>query len=83
MDKLFKTKMGVMLLSIIWGLAIPTLFKSVCKDCILVQGPSVGEANKRVYTNQGKCYVFDPYVVDCSQNVKKNYNEYINSGKKF
>ena len=83
MDKLFKTRIGIILLSVIWGLAIPTLFKTVCKDCILIQGPSISEANKQVYKNQGKCYVFDPYVVNCDGNTKKNYKQYINSGKEF
>ena len=83
MDRLFKTKVGIILLSIMWGLAIPTLFKTVCKDCILIQGPSTTEANKQVYENRGKCYVFNPYIVDCNEMTKKNYKQYINSGKEL
>lgn len=75
MDKLFRTRVGVILLSIIWGLAIPVLFKKVCKDCIVVQGPDPKESTRQVYENKGKCYVFKPYVVNCSDNIKTNYEK--------
>ena len=38
-DRLFKNKSGMILISIIWGLGLAALFKKVCKgrNCVIVK----------------------------------------------
>jgi len=54
LSKLFHTKTGKIVLSIILGLGLATLFRTVCKDknCIVFKAPPLGEM-------QGKAYTYD------------------------
>lgn len=71
MDKLFETKTGHVLLSIIWGLGIAALLYSVtCKggNCVLIKGPSSQDINNQVYQHDDRCYQYHPYSVKCGDN---------------
>lgn len=73
MDQFFKTKTGKILISIIWGLGIAALFRSVCTgpDCILIRGPNPNQIKNqhfKIPTNsngQYKCVRFVPYYSAC------------------
>ncbi len=69
-DKLFKTPIGIIIISIIWGLGLSTLFKYSCsgKKCkvILYKGPNVNEMENTIF-NYGtdKCYRYSPVMTTC------------------
>jgi hypothetical protein len=60
-------KQGRILISIIWGLGLATLFRRVCvgRNCIIVQAPKLNEVRKNIYGFEGKCYRFDTKSVRC------------------
>lgn len=73
---LLKTKLGMILISIIWGLALATLFRKACQgnNCrvITYNGPPPQEisgiyydyANPK-YKGNHTCYQYIPYITKC------------------
>ncbi len=58
---------GRIIISIIWGLGLATLFRRVCKgrDCIVIKAPDPKELENKVYKFDKKCYRFNPEVTSC------------------
>ena len=71
-DNFTSTKYGRIIISIIWGIGLASLFRRVCKgrNCIVIKAPNILEINKNIYGFDGKCYKFKPESTSC-----KNYNE--------
>lgn len=70
-DKLFKTNTGIILLSIIWGLGLSTLFKYSCngKDCKIIEyiGPNPDKIENSTFKyGTNDCYRFKPLISDCN-----------------
>ena len=71
--KLFNTPEGKIIVSILWGLGVATLFRGVCKDCIIVQSEDPEEVSKKTYKfndtlGTTKCVQFKPKFVSCNTN---------------
>ncbi len=67
----FKTPAGTIILSIIWGLGLSTLFKKSCQsnNCKIYKyvNPSVNDVKKSYYNYGGShCYQFDPIIASCN-----------------
>ena len=69
MDRILKSREGIVIISIIWGFGIASLFRRVCREnnCIIVKGPNSDNVRKTIYRNRKKCYRFNPYVVKCQK----------------
>lgn len=70
-SEIFKSKVGVIIVSIIWGLGLSTLFRKACqgRNCQVInyQGPSPHEINGSYYDyGNGQCYQYFPSVTTCS-----------------
>jgi hypothetical protein len=65
--KFLESKAGQIIISIILGFGLATIFRKVCKDnnCIMIQGPKVSEVNKYFYKIDENCYKYTPYVTPC------------------
>jgi len=65
--KFLESKVGQIIISIILGFGLATIFRKVCKDnnCIMIQGPKVSEVNKYFYKIDESCYKYTPYVTPC------------------
>jgi hypothetical protein len=69
LEEFIQSKTGIILISVIWGLGLATLFKKSCEgyncNVIKYQGPTNDDI-KHVwkYTNN-KCYKFNPYLSEC------------------
>ena len=61
--------LGRIILSIIWGLGLATLFRKVCKgrNCIIIKAPDTKEFENNTYRFNDKCYKFRPTAVSCSK----------------
>lgn len=61
------TKLGRIIISVIWGLGLAALFRSACKGrrCIVLMGPPPNEIEKTTYKFNGKCYQFAPETTTC------------------
>ena len=67
-----KTHTSRIIISIILGLGISSLFRRVCKgrNCIILKGPSIKETRNSIYGIDGRCYKYIPYMVKCDKNNK-------------
>lgn len=60
---------GKIIISIIWGLGLATLFRKVCKGrkCLIVKGPKPEEMNGKVYKFDDKCYLYKAQNTSCKK----------------
>ena len=65
--ELFKSKQGKIIISIILGLGLASLFRQVCKgsQCIIVKGPRSDEIKNNFYKIDDDCYKYSQSVVEC------------------
>ena len=56
------------IISVILGLGIATLFRRVCegRNCIIIKGPSVDEIEGSSYKYKNKCYHYKSKTVGCN-----------------
>ena len=68
MENIFKSRPGIILMSIIWGLGISCLFRQVCKgkDCIVLVAPDPKSINNKVFKYEDKCFQYVPYNSTCT-----------------
>jgi hypothetical protein len=61
---------GKIILSIIWGIGLATLFRQACngRDCIIVTSPHLSDVQGKVYKFQDKCYTYEPSARSCAMN---------------
>jgi hypothetical protein len=72
LGRLFHTPTGKIIVSIILGLGIASLFRKACKDrnCIKFEAPSIKELEKDVYRIDDKCYKYKSKTTTCDKNKK-------------
>lgn len=72
MDRFTKTEPGKIMLSVILGLGLATLFRKVCVDkkCVIFKGPVLSEFEGKVYKHGEKCYKYGVNPNKCSSSKK-------------
>ena len=67
LTEVFSSKESLILLSIILGFGLATMFRQVCKghSCIVIQGPPMKEINNSIYRIDDTCYMYTPYATKC------------------
>lgn len=65
---ILRSDYGKVVISIILGFGLSTLFRKSCKDkkCFKFEGPSMDTLKKQVYKHDDKCYQFTPTSIECS-----------------
>jgi hypothetical protein len=65
--KLLNTNIGKILLSIILGLGLASLFKQKCDNnkCYAYSIPNLEEIEKNIFKYDKKCYKFDKEMIKC------------------
>lgn len=68
LQKAIHTKFGQIVVSIILGLGLASLFRKVCDgaNCLKFHSPSVKEVERSVYEHDGECYKFKAKTTECS-----------------
>jgi len=69
LGKFVHTGTGKILMSILLGFGLASLFRKVCKDkeCIIFHAPSLNEFKDKIYKNDtGKCFKYNPVATKCS-----------------
>lgn len=68
--RLLNTAVGKIIISIILGLGLATIFREVCneRNCIRFSGPIISEEN--VYKHDGKCSKYVLESTKCNTNKK-------------
>lgn len=72
LEKFVHSDRGKIIMSILLGFGLASLFRTVCKDnnCITFHAPPLDEFNDKIYKNKGKCVKYVPVATKCSLNVK-------------
>lgn len=69
LEEFVQSKTGVILISVIWGLGLATLFKKSCEglNCKVIkyQGPTAEDIKNTWKYSDNKCYKFEPYLSNC------------------
>ena len=72
LGKFVHSERGKIIMSILLGLGLATLFRKVCKDndCLAFHAPPLDEFKDKIYKNNGKCIKYVPVATKCSLNSK-------------
>jgi len=71
--KFVHTETGKILMSILLGFGLASLFRKICKDkdCLIFHAPSFNEFKDKIYMNpSGKCVKYTPVATKCNTNSK-------------
>ena len=66
------TETGKIIMSILLGFGLASLFRTVCKDkdCIIFHAPPLDKFQDKIYKNGDKCYKYTPVATKCNVNAK-------------
>jgi|TARA_B110000977_G_C11009891_1_gene467244 hypothetical protein len=69
LNKLLKEKQGKIILSILWGLGLATLFRRVCKgrNCIVIKGPKPKKIDDKIFRFNKKCFQYKSESTSCKK----------------
>ena len=69
LERFVQTDAGRILMSIILGVGLATLFKVSCKDknCLLMRAPPLEQLKDKIYKVDDKCYKFNPTQTKCTK----------------
>ena len=61
---ILRSNYGKLVISVILGFGLSTLFRKSCKDkkCLQFEGPSLDKIKNNVYKHDDKCYQFSPLL---------------------
>lgn len=67
--RLLHTPLGKVIISILLGLGLATLFRKVCtdKNCITFKGPILGDIDGKIYKYGEQCYTYDYSAAPCDK----------------
>ena len=72
LGKFVHTETGKIIMSILLGFGLASLFRTVCKDhnCLVFHAPPLDDFKDKIYKNNGKCVKYVPVATKCSLNAK-------------
>jgi hypothetical protein len=70
--KLLHSKTGKYVLSVILGLGLASLFRTVCKgkNCLAFKAPPLDEIKDKTFKFNNKCYKYEASQTSCDKNKK-------------
>lgn len=70
--RLIYSDFGKIIISILLGLGLSTLFRKVCNDrsCLVFHAPHINKIKGQVFDFDGKCYTFEEKAERCNVNKK-------------
>ena len=71
--RILYSTVGRIMLSMLLGLGLASLFHQVCKDknCIHFNGPVIKEVDQKTFAFDDKCYQYEAVPVTCDDKNKK------------
>ena len=72
LGKFVHTETGKIIMSILLGFGLASLFRIVCKDkdCLLFYAPPLEKIKDKIYKLGEKCVKYSPTPTKCDANVK-------------
>lgn len=76
LERFVQTEAGRILMSIVLGVGLASLFKASCKgrNCVIMQAPSLEQLKDKIYKIDDKCYKFKSTQTKC--NTSKEIYEF-------
>jgi len=71
-EKFVHTETGKIVMSILLGFGLASLFRTVCKgrNCLIFRAPPLDEFKDKIYKIDNKCVKYKPVPTKCSLNAK-------------
>ena len=71
-EKIFNNKFGSILISVILGIGLASLFRKACKDrnCLHFKGPSISKIKNNIFKSEDGCVQFNEISVSCGSRKK-------------
>jgi hypothetical protein len=72
LGKFVHTETGRIIMSILLGFGLASLFRTICKnkDCLIFHAPPLEQFKDKIYKSNGKCIKYTPVSTKCSINSK-------------
>jgi hypothetical protein len=72
LGKFVHTQTGKIMMSILLGFGLASLFRVVCKDknCLIFHAPALDQIKDKIYKSNGKCVKYNPVATKCNSNMK-------------
>jgi len=72
LGKFVHTETGKYIMSILLGLGLASLFRTVCKEknCLIFHAPPLEKIKDKIYKNNDKCVKYNAVATKCSINSK-------------
>jgi hypothetical protein len=72
LGKFVHTETGKIIMSVLLGFGLASLFRKVCKDknCLIFQAPPLDDFKDKIYKSNGKCVKYNHVPTTCSINAK-------------
>jgi hypothetical protein len=72
LGKFVHSKTGKVLMSLLLGMGLATLFRKMCKDknCIIFYAPPLNNIENKTFKDGNKCYKFNPVATKCDSSKK-------------
>ena len=72
LDKIY-TKNGKIIISIILGFGLASIFRKVCKDleCYIYKAPPEDEIENNIFSFNEKCYKYIRNIISCGKKEKQ------------
>ena len=83
--QLLDSKQGQIIISVILGLGLASIFRRVCQDgnCQIIEGPPIDEIENKIFKKNDKCFRYKAKNTTCtpankpsSSSSKKSSNEH-------
>lgn len=70
-DKFVHTPTGKIIMSILLGFGLASLFRKVCKDknCLIFHAPPLDDFREKIYKSNNKCFKYTTVPTKCSSNM--------------
>jgi len=72
LGKFVHTQTGKLIMSILLGFGLASLFRTVCKgkDCLAFHAPPLEQIKDKIYKSEGKCVKYKQVATKCNANTK-------------
>lgn len=72
LEKFINTEQGRIIMSILLGLGLASLFRRVCRgrNCNIFKAPPIEDIKDKIYKNGDKCIKYTPVSTKCSLGTK-------------
>jgi len=72
LSKFLKTETGKIIMSILLGFGLATIFRKICKgdNCVIFYAPPLDEIENKIFKQDGKCYQYNLVSTKCNTSKK-------------